>query len=153
MLCERCKQNAATVQYTYSVNGKGVSYSLCGQCYHQLSGAKSKQFADFLFPMGGISPATVQDREKICDLCGYTARQIQKEGRVGCARCYDIFRQELSEVIAQIHGNKRHVRGATENVQVQPSLMELLEKAIKEENYEQAAILRDKIKAQKEERS
>ncbi len=150
MLCERCKQNGATVQYTYTVNGKGVSYSLCTECYNQLSGATTPLYSDFFFPMGNYPSMSPKNPRKVCDLCGYTAERIHKEGRVGCARCYRTFREELSGMIARIHGNKQHT-GNAQSEESAPTLQELLEKAIKEENYEQAAVLRDKIKAQREE--
>lgn len=149
MLCERCKHNQATVQYTYTVNGSGVSYSLCGQCYHQLSGAKAPLFSDFLFSDGINMPPKMQDKVKKCDLCGYTVHQIHKEGKVGCARCYRTFQQELSGMIARIHGNKLHVSDAPK-AEKASTLEQLLEKAIREENYEEAAVLRDRIKAERE---
>jgi Uncharacterized protein with conserved CXXC pairs len=45
---------------------------------------------------------------KVCNLCGSTIKDITKSGKVGCARCYDTFRNELLVTIANIHGNIKH---------------------------------------------
>ncbi len=151
MLCQKCKQKAATVRYTYSMNGKGAAYSLCEDCYRALAGTESL-FSGWLFPGTAQSMPAMREIKK-CDLCGYSFDRIAHEGRVGCARCYRTFEKELSPLIARIHGNKVYVHG--EDIDTERSELEKLqaemEKAIKEENFEEAAILRDKIKALKEE--
>ena len=150
MLCEKCKQREATVRYTYSVNGNSKTYALCTDCYHTVTGTENL-FSGWLFP-GSIRDMKMKTEVKKCDLCGYTVERIAAESRVGCARCYRTFEKELAPLSARIHGNKVYVPSEDEHKQASEAkeLQIQMEKAIKEENFEEAAILRDRIRALKE---
>ena len=147
VFCEKCKQHPAQVRYTYMVNGVGKTLSLCGGCYDAIN-EKDSLLAGWLFP-GALG----KNIEKKCDLCGYAYAQIAKEGRVGCARCYGTFRQELLPQLSRIHGNKTHVSSHESN----PKMSELdvlqkqMEQAVEREDFEAAARFRDEIKKLREE--
>ncbi len=91
--------------------------------------------------------------EEKCPACGYNLHDISKTGKAGCPKCYDTFRRELSGVIAKIHGNTYH-NGRTpkkfrekNELKNQISALESEQReAIKNENYERAAEIRDKLK-------
>ena len=82
-----------------------------------------------------------------------TLRDFRSTGRLGCARCYDTFEASLRELLRRVHGNGRHVgrtymapapvagRDATLN-----ELRDRLRRAIDNEEFENAASLRDQIK-------
>lgn len=150
MLCENCNCNEATVRYTHTVNGKTTKYALCNKCYSALSGTENL-FSGWLFPYS-VSDIKKQTDTKKCDLCGYTVDRIAAEKRVGCARCYKNFEKELAPLISRIHGNKIYIPNKEETKESSEieNLQMQLEKAILEEKYEEAAILRDKIKSLKE---
>lgn len=90
---------------------------------------------------------------KRCEVCGSTAININKYGKLGCANCYEVFKDELIETLKNLHPEILHKgkvpKSAPVNikndVQVQ-SLKEQLEQAIKLENFELAVTLRDEIK-------
>ena len=101
-----------------------------------------------------------RDSGKTCSLCGLTFSDILSLGKVGCPDCYNTFRQELRDTIRSIHGTAKHVgltpersTAITPEPQKEPSEEEMLrtalEAAIRDENYEEAARLRDRIKALK----
>ena len=46
---------------------------------------------------------------KACTLCGSTWRDLRESGKVGCAKCYDVFRDELESTVQSIHGRAAHV--------------------------------------------
>lgn len=86
---------------------------------------------------------------KTCSVCGYTLQDISKTGRIGCAKCYDCFREELKKLLLNYHGSTQHIgkkpKGQIPVRTVQQMELELKE-AIKKEDYELAAKLRDEIK-------
>jgi protein arginine kinase activator len=68
---------------------------------------------------------------------------LRKSGRVGCARCYEVFRKQLLPLLKRIHGSSVHEqRGADPAL---GRLREELRRAIEAEDFEQAARLRDRI--------
>lgn len=89
---------------------------------------------------------------KTCSLCGFTMNDIANTSRVGCAECYTCFRKELEPFILSFHQAGKHL-GKSPKSFIKPIkeedigvLKKEMEAAIKVENYELAAILRDKIK-------
>ena len=106
---------------------------------------------------------TALAREEKCPGCGATFSQISKSGRVGCAKCYDTFFDRLLPTIKRIHGNTVHtgkrLRTArlesgsdnekSENTNEIERLSEQLAKAVRDQEFEQAAQLRDRINALK----
>lgn len=102
-----------------------------------------------------------------CPSCGWGTEQLKKTGRLGCPECYKVFGCLLSESLKKMHGGTRHagkypanldsalakeVENARElNVLVREKNRELfrlqseLENAVRQEEYEKAALLRDRI--------
>lgn len=101
------------------------------------------------------------ERTTRCSHCGTTWDRIRTDGRVGCASCYHVFREQLLSVMAKMQrgavhtgktpraANKRrlrleHLRKRRDN---QLSVLKnRLQDAISSERYEEAAQLRDRIK-------
>ncbi len=81
---------------------------------------------------------------KQCPQCGYTYADYVRTHRLGCPKCYDVFREML-----QLTSNSP----ADELDDVQPDSVEKLEEqmmaAVEREDYEEAAKLRDLIKSQR----
>lgn len=79
--------------------------------------------------------------------------EFSNNGKIGCHDCYDAFFDNLMPVVKRIHGNSRHVgkipnRGGGE-LRIKSEIEKLkseLNTAIKEQEFEHAAELRDKIK-------
>ncbi len=91
---------------------------------------------------------------KRCHTCGCTLSHISEKGRVGCADCYEVFKNELLPYIKRVHGNTKHI-GKTpilENINEIKELKETLNRLIAEEKYEQAAVIRDKIRERSQEK-
>lgn len=86
---------------------------------------------------------------KKCPRCGMTIGELNRGGLVGCAGCYDAFATELEGAFSRVqrgtgHTGKRPGRGKTGE---RARLREQLKAAVAAENYEEAARLRDVIKA------
>ena len=180
MLCERCKKNEASVFYRESVNGKQKSLSLCAECAEKArkAGELDDGFANGGFMNGGffedpffgtdklfgslfgLSEPRGKTKEKVkkCSLCGATFADLVNEGKAGCPECYRTFAEELTPTVSRIHGTTSHVGGAPstfkksrEHKEKIKALEAELKEAVKEENYERAAELRDELRDLREE--
>jgi protein arginine kinase activator len=77
-----------------------------------------------------------------------------KTGRLGCPTCYEAFMGQLRPILRKTHGSTTHTgRRPGENHELREERRELrrlrgeLARAIRQEEYEAAADLRDRIKA------
>lgn len=99
-----------------------------------------------------------------CGSCGTTLEEVKRGHRLGCMECYDVFGDLLlSEMLAanklspRVSAAKKSVpihigRAPGESLAINPSsrllaLNEALRETLSREDYEQAAWLRDQIKA------
>lgn len=157
MLCDRCKENEASVHLTQVVNGVVEKLHLCESCAAEagfdLQGPVS--ITDILLGLGGAKPQEQAEPvvEKICPQCHLTLSEFKKRGRLGCARCYEIFRDELAPLLKAVHRSDHHTgkipsqhRGRVKHAQEITDLQRELEEAIAREDYEKAAKLRDRIR-------
>lgn len=94
--------------------------------------------------------------DKKCPMCGIDYAGFQNTGKLGCVKCFEAFKPELMTVIKKVQGNVKHEGkfpvkfGATLSKTKEIDKLKVeIEKAIKEEEYEMAATIRDKIKALK----
>ncbi len=154
MLCEKCGKNHATTHIKTVVNGIVREYNLCDYCAAS-SGYATNSLTGMLASMfGDISNHGSFVETRKCSVCGATFSDIAKSGKVGCSECYSTFYEELLPYLKRVHGSTKHV-GKVPNsaplvvVQKNETVEELrneLNRLVREENYEQAAIIRDKIK-------
>ncbi|MBI5393863.1 MAG: UvrB/UvrC motif-containing protein [Verrucomicrobia bacterium] len=156
MLCDICKENEATVHFSQVVGEKVRKIDICEGC------AKAKgltdpgsvsMLGDMLGEFAGEQmPAEAENLR--CPACGFTLANFKKTGRLGCGACYETFEGGLKSLLRAMHKGERHIgkvpakavaaRDLTDQVK---SLEEDLQRAISEERYEHAALIRDKIRA------
>ncbi len=136
--------------------------SLCEHCAEEKGVTDPTGFdlADLLEGAGteSTSPAVVvSDDNETCEFCGFTQVDFKKTGRFGCSQCYQVFREGLDNLLEAMHRHSEH-HGKTPAhfVDTAPpeesditsgisDLHALLDEAIKIEDYEEAARLRDSI--------
>ncbi len=165
MLCERCKQNQATTHIKQNINGVISEMNLCEECANELSGKLGnygKLFSDFGFGIDSMLGSIfgqdflpeVISKENVdrCPMCQTDFATIRKTGNVGCSKCYEKFREQLTPLIARIHGKTVHSgrvpSSAESKISVKNKLSELeneLKQAIDAQEFEKAAKLRDQI--------
>ncbi len=158
MLCEKCRKNHANTYYKTTVNGKTTEMYLCSECAAKLNGQSYDDiwnlgnlfFEDSFFgkALGLSSPKTV----KHCPSCGATVQYIADTGKVGCADCYTTFEKELEAAIKRAHGASFHKGAESKKPNPIEEKRALLKKAIENEEYEKAAVLRDEIRRLEEEK-
>ena len=110
MLCQRCQKNNATVHLKQVINGVKTEMLLCPEC------AEKENLGSF-FPQDDLLSGFFSNsvfgndylkEQKRCSLCGSTRRDLAEKGRAGCAKCYEVFSEELANIIYGIHGNAVH---------------------------------------------
>jgi protein arginine kinase activator len=89
----------------------------------------------------------------ICDVCGYQYQQLQEKGRLGCPGCYRAFREHLLPMLRRYHGGVHHLGKVPRSLGPRTALRReisqmklLLEQAVAQESYEEAAKIRDEIR-------
>ena len=165
MLCENCNRSEATTHIKRVVNGETTEHHLCSACANELgytdmfSGFAPLSLSDFFGDLLGdmsrkpLGAATVPR----CPRCGNSFQDIVRESRLGCAECYRTFYDKLKPSLERIHGRVMH---SGKHIDVKPEVkpeptkeekIELLktklDQAIQAQEFEQAAKLRDEIKA------
>lgn len=156
MICQSCEKRQATTHIKTIVNGELKEFMLCPECAGKLGyGSLFTSFGpdlDRLFG-GFMDSYTPQISGKRCPFCGSSFEDIAKSGKVGCAHCYETFYEELLPSIQRIHGRTVHAgklaSSAGVKVKTRSELTQLkkeLEQAIKTQEFEKAAELRDKIR-------
>ena len=157
MLCEKCGKNLATTHIRSIVNGIVKEMNLCGYCAvaEGYTGITKNSLAEMLASMlGEVSSPDIAVETKRCPICISTFSDIAKSGKVGCAECYKTFNKELLPYLKRVHGSTKHI-GKVPNsapLMIKPntdtidSLRMELNRLVREEKYEEAAIVRDKIK-------
>ncbi len=163
MLCDNCKQNQASVHTVTIINGVKQEHYLCADC------AKGAQFSlpSLMDILSGFQAVPQQTDVCTCE-CGNSFARFQDTGLLGCPDCYTAYRNLLIPVIKRAQGGRlRHVgrgqhhaqEGAQQNTvpvkadaAQQPQdererLRAELQKAVREECYERAAELRDRLRA------
>ncbi len=167
MLCERCHEKEATIHIEKILNGKREKHHLCAECAKQENaagalGALGFNLAELLFhpakPEAEEPPESTPD--VTCPVCGWDWGKLKASGgRLGCPECYSAFAPIIDEVLHKVQRGSIHVgkrpekRGASrpalefELEKLQKSLADL----VKREEYEQAAVCRDRITALKRE--
>lgn len=162
MLCQHCNKEQATRHYKQVINGETREAHLCTNCASQLGydsifswGTEPFGFGldSLLSNMVGQTKSVKPRSAVSCSLCGATAEDISRTGRVGCAECYHIFADMLHPYITRIHGNTKHAGrvpdGAGGQLKLRrkvDSLRADLQKAIDSQEFERAAELRDEIR-------
>lgn len=119
------------------------------------------------YPTSYTGSKSYTENDITCKNCGMTYSQFLRNGRFGCNHCYDYFEKLLDGSLKRIHGSDTHIgkrphkapSKVTKEGQSQKSLVKekkemseidqlsmKLQEAIKKEEYEEAAHLRDKIR-------
>lgn len=154
MQCDVCNQKKASVFLTQIIKGEMQKVNLCEDCSREKGVTDPTGFAlaDMLLGFGHGERIESQPRERACPSCGMTQSTFRKTGRLGCARCYTVFSEGMDALLRAMHKGTRHngkvpahagrLRAEEERL---AELRLSLDKAVKDERFEEAARLRDEI--------
>ncbi|MDD6800067.1 MAG: hypothetical protein PUE85_06605 [Firmicutes bacterium] len=120
MLCQKCKKKTADYYYKQVINGHSSELALCSDCARAMKSETGFNFGDLGFNHNFLGSnlleglflpddkAPRKKEPKTCPLCGSTFSDIAARGKVGCAKCYETFADELEPTIASVHGRAVH---------------------------------------------
>ncbi|EAE6702238.1 excinuclease [Listeria monocytogenes] len=164
MICQRCGENKAVIALQQlNEAGKVESLYLCEDCATEkaLSSEKDLVKAMDTFSEVALDFLTLLQKEEnaqkevVCGNCQLSFEEFLQTNRVGCSECYEAFKEQLEPIIGRVqNGYKNHVGKVpaeverAEGVQNEIShLQEKLAQLVKNEEFEEAAVVRDEIKA------
>lgn len=166
MVCQECGKKPATLHFTKIINGEKTEYHFCESCarekgemipgttggfsiHNLLSG-----LLDFE-PQGSQGAMLGQKNPQSlrCENCGLTYSQFSKIGRFGCSECYKHFSARLDPLFRRVHGTTEHAgkipKRSGGQIQYRREVEQLkrqLHLLVENEEFEQAAKLRDRIR-------
>ena len=173
MLCSICHKNPATIHIQEIAGNQKKTLHLCQECaskkMQEDSSFQSLNLAEVLYNITNQfngeqkeeTPAEEDHTGLFCRSCGWDYAGFRKTGRLGCPNCYTVFYDILKSAIGAMHRGTTHTgkspnaftgelpaEGAI-NLSVLRTELEKLQKSLNQavlnEEYERAAILRDKI--------
>ncbi|MDR2727887.1 MAG: UvrB/UvrC motif-containing protein [Chitinispirillales bacterium] len=152
--CDDCGVNDAIVHLTHIMQNQTQVFHLCEEC-------ASKRGITLGQNSEGQEVAEVSleelEEEVVCGKCLLKLSVFRSEGRLGCAECYKTFEAQVAKILRQVHGSTRHTGkryGVFKSMESGHNLEQLrsdLDAAIKNEQFEAAAQLRDAIHLLKQE--
>lgn len=172
MLCQNCGKGEANVRYTQIINGVKKEMILCEKCSKELGVSDfnfnmpinlSSFFGEFLENQENLATNFLITKPFICEVCGMDDEEFASTGKFGCENCYEVFSGKIDPILKNIQAGNRQVGRTAKNqikqetqTKVQPTqkqekypveeLKKQMKQAIKEEQYEEAAKLRDAIR-------
>lgn len=160
MQCQICSTKEATIHLTEINDGHRSEMHICAQCAADQGIAMHSQMPinELLSNLLASQPADEQlldptDKDIACPHCGFTLKQFSKTGVLGCPHDYELFEKSLAPLIAKAHDGKTEHSGKIPSKMPKDDkkrielvkMQKQLEDAVKAENYELAAKLRDQI--------
>jgi len=179
MLCGICHKNMATIHIQEIVGSEKRTLHLCQECAakkaQEDSSFQALNLAEVLYNIS--NQFNGEQKEEIpeehtglfCKTCGWDYESFRKTGRLGCPECYNAFYDTLKSAIGAMHRGTTHTgkfpgtfagelpEQGKLNLGILKNELEKLQNslnhAVENEEYERAAILRDKINELKEQLS
>ncbi|MBN1817643.1 MAG: UvrB/UvrC motif-containing protein [Sedimentisphaerales bacterium] len=165
MLCQSCKERTATIHLTEISGGQRSEMHICEQCAQEQGIVVKNQIpinellstllsAQAEGQTGGAGTAGIDPSEELsCPVCGMTLKKFSKTRLLGCPNDYIAFDEPLRSLIERSQGgHSRHcgktpsrAPSAMKNHMEMMNLRRQLEEAVKAEDYETAARIRDQM--------
>lgn len=103
MICSSCGAQNARV-YRRMIDGRERELTLCPSCFEKLYPEKEPDLlSSFMGRTGGSG--------KVCPSCGTSFEEYRLTGLLGCAECYNAFREELLPAIRYVQGGRIRHKG------------------------------------------
>ena len=171
MLCDKCHKREAKIYCTEIIDGEKKEQYLCELCAAEYASYQmglievNKEMAVENLLSSLLEKGFVQNKEKkeevpVCKSCHMTYEEFLKIGKFGCSQCYATFGKVFDKSLKQIQGNETHhgkipkgfVSATTQMIENLSEIEKLslkLQYAVEKEEFEEAAKLRDQIRALK----
>lgn len=144
-MCDECGNNPANVHLTQIVNNETTVFNLCMDCAR-------KKGISIQMHEGALQEQVEKEPEVTCTRCQLSLSEFREKGWLGCSDCYRAFEKEIEELLHQMHGMaayKGKAYGRPVGMKIDTKdvtrLRHELNNAIRNEQFELAAAIRDKI--------
>jgi protein arginine kinase activator len=158
MTCELCGEHEAVVHIQQIVGDDVYDLHLCEGCAKD-KGISSKAdkieltLSEILTGLLDDEQMSASKRAALeCPNCGKKYDDFRKEGTLGCVECYNTFGLEIKTLLKNMGGKIRHTGKYPAKLKMYKTLLidkevlkQNLKEAVKNENYEEAAALRDRL--------
>lgn len=156
MLCDECKKNQATYHSIKKINGVTTEKHLCYEC-HMKQAEKELPFGvDGLFSgFKNLFSMPTHRAAYRCSVCGTTSDEFLETGFVGCQNCYKDLSAVIMPVVSKVQNDTHHVGkspygiGSSSENDISAeyaTLQRQLRQAVEDERYEDASVIRDKMR-------
>lgn len=164
MQCQECNNASASVHVKKRQGDEEIAIHLCRACAQKMGW--SNPLEDVKFPLAQFISSMMSDLSGSeteqgatepggqCSECGLSFQEFSRTGRLGCGHCYDAFRDSMQDLLRRIHGGVRHqgkrpagaptTRKGSKSTSMRQVKADLA-KAVAEEDFETAALLRDQL--------
>ena len=150
-MCDECGLHPANIHLTQIIDNESQSFHLCEECAEK----RGIHITIDEEAMSGEVPFAPEEdlEDQECPACGMKLSEFKTKGWLGCPSCYQAFEKDIEELLLNVHGSSEH-KGkkyhhspvADETKKEDLSLLKnKLNAAIKNEEFERAALLRDAI--------
>jgi protein-arginine kinase/protein-arginine kinase activator protein McsA len=162
VICGQCREREAVVFIRRSGGGGSSGDSaLCESCARSRGIAAGKGLLELSLDDligGGAELGTAQARSRACPSCGLELAALKRDGRLGCSSCADAFRPEIIRALgpgravesarsapAEPRAASSGGEGSPKDSRAASELGRRLSEALSAEDYEAAAVLRDRL--------
>jgi len=157
MKCDNCGGEDAVIHIRQIIGNDVKDIRICQKCAAEKGILKGIDDGEMTLPnilnglIDDINPLENTEVEK-CPSCGMKREDVNGEGRLGCSDCINAFRKEIPKALKKRSITSSHRGKLPLNLEAVKTLLfdkevlkNQLKKAIKKEDYESAAKLRDQI--------
>lgn len=158
MKCEICETREAVIHIQQIIGNKKVELYICEECAKErgITTGNDKielSISGLLTGLVDIQDVHENKRvQKVCPSCGLTLTEFKDKGKLGCSECYSAFGKEIRSLLHKMYGKTQHFGKFPHQLRTYKTflidvekLKEELKKVVTEEDYEKAAVLRDRI--------
>ena len=160
MVCDLCGKREAEIFLEKANKNIKKKVNICSACAIErgitapIEGTKAQNVEAVFLEVAEREKKNHPDSKRLCPSCGTNLFDIKQKGVAGCPECYEAFKNEITESMAQ-HGIKgkytgtmpRRVAGFRNALTDRADIQAKLDAAVKSENYEKAAVYRDYLRA------
>jgi len=151
MKCRNCPKTATLHITEVEADDRCEQVHFCEDCGRRYLSEPVQSSQELPEPAALEEESPLEPNPSPCGECGIKFVEFRNSGRLGCPHDYDAFREELLPLLENIHGDTRHAGKVPRRkplcVADLGGLRKRLQQAVGEEDYEQAAKLRDQIKS------
>jgi protein arginine kinase activator len=150
MICQSCKRKKA-VLHSYCISSNElIDMHYCEECGKKQPVEEGVCFDDSLHNLlDGLLESrkreVVLESAAACEFCGTTLKDIRRHTNLGCPNCYELFAEHLHSLRSLPDREHRKTVPFDDALPGIHILRKELEEAVRHEDFEKAASIRDKI--------